>query len=293
MSKPTNLPKFTFFGAKITSIISTSLVLLLLGLLVNLNLITRNLSNYVKENIGFTMILSDDVSDDDVKTFNNELACEPYVKSSDLFTKERALKELANELGENPREFLGTVPLMASIEVKLNANYANNDSLKVIEANLKQNKNVREIVYRKDLIQLVNDNMNKISIVLLTITLILLVISFILLNNTVRIHIYSERFTLRTMKLVGATHGFIRKPFLLDSIYSGLIAAVIAIAMLSGLLYVLTNQIEGLVDLLDTKSMMMTFLAIVLVGLILSFSTAYISLNRFLKMKVEKLYSNR
>lgn len=291
MAKQNNLPKFTFWGAKVTAVVSTSLVLLLLGLLVNLNLITHNLTDYVKENIGFTIILADDASNSNIEKLNTQLASEPYVKSSDLFTKERALNELAKELGENPRDFLGSVPLMASIEVKLNAQYANNDSIKIIEKRLKAHNYVREVIYRKDLIQLVNDNMQKISLVLFAITVILLLISFVLLNNTVRLHIYSQRFILRTMKLVGATHGFIRRPFLVESLYNGLMSSALAIAMLSGLLYMLTQQIDGLIQLIDTKSLVITFGAVIAVGIILSVSSAYISLTRFLKMKVEKLYS--
>ncbi len=291
MASKNDISSFSFIGSRVTSIISSSLVLFLLGVLIILSLITKELSSYVKENIGFSIILTDKATDKELKSIENQLNSARYVKSSEVFTKERALKELAEELGENPRNFLGSVPLMASVDVKLKSQYANNDSIRVLENELKSNTSVREILYRKDLIQLVNDNMNRIGFVLLIVASMFMLISFVVLNNTIRLHIYSKRFILQTMKLVGASNGFIRKPFIISNVINGLIASVIAIGTLSGILYYLSNEIVGLSSLITPESLLVAFGSVLALGILLSVSFAYFSLNRFLKMKKHKLYA--
>ncbi|MDD2798417.1 MAG: permease-like cell division protein FtsX [Bacteroidales bacterium] len=291
MTSKNKISSSTFFGARITSIISSSLVLFLLGILVVMSLITKELSSYVKENIGFSVILSDRISESEMNKLEQKINTANYVKSTDVFTKERALKELAEELGEDPKKFMGNVPLMASIDVKLKSDYANNDSIAQIEKELRANKYVREVVYRKDLIQMVNDNMSRIGFVLLTVALVLMLISVVLLNNTIRLHIYSKRFLLRTMKLVGATHGFIRRPFIISNIYNGILAAFIAIGLLSGVLYFLANEIDGLGALISAQSLLISFGVVLILGILLSFLITYFSLTRFLRMKKENLYS--
>lgn len=281
----------SFAGSRLTSIISSSLVLFLLGILVAMSLITRELSSYVKENIGFSILMADNASKNNLKEVEQQLNSARYVKSSEVFTKERALKELGDELGENPRNFVASVPLMASVDVKLKAEYANNDSIQAIEKELRANKSIREVVYRKDLIQMVNDNMNRIGLVLLIIASLFMLISFVVLNNTIRLHIYSKRFILQTMKLVGATHGFIRKPFLISNLYNGLIAGLVAIAMLGGVFYYLSGAIEGLSTLMSLDMLLITFGATLLLGIVLSILFTYFSLNRYLKMRREKLFA--
>ena len=291
MSNKNNFKSSSFFGARLTAIISSSLVLFLVGILVMMSLVTNHLSSYVKENIGLSVVLTDKASDKDLHLLAKNLEAEPFVKSSEMYTKQRALKELADELGENPKKFLGSIPLMASIDVKLKSEYANNDSINKIEKQLRSNKLIREVLYRKDLIQMVNDNMNHISFVLLIITILMMLISFVVLNNTIRLHIYSKRFILQTMKLVGATHGFIRRPFIVSNIYNGILAAFIAIGLISGLLYYLVNQIEDLTPLINVQSLLITFGSIFVLGIILSVACTFFSLNRYLRMKNDSLYS--
>lgn len=281
----------TFVGSRLTSIISSSLVLFLIGLLVAISLFANELSSYVKENIGFSVILTDKASDKDLKSVEQQLRAARYVKSIDVFTKQRALKELAEELGENPRKFLGSVPLMASIDVKLKSEYANNDSILVIENELKSNESIREVLYRKDLIETVNDNLNSIGFVLLAVAMLFTLISFMMMSNTIRLHIYSQRFALQTMKLVGASNGFIRRPFIISNIYNGLMASLLAIGMLSATLYFLSTQIQGLALLITGEALLITFGSILVLGVLLSILFTYISLNRFLRMKREKLYA--
>ncbi|MFZ4457263.1 MAG: cell division protein FtsX [Bacteroidales bacterium] len=281
----------SFIGSRLTSIISSSLVLFLIGVLVAMSLFTKELSSYVKENIGFSVILTDKATEAELKSVEQQLRAARYVKSIDVFTKQRALKELAEELGENPRKFLGSVPLMASVDVKLKSDYANNDSILVIENELKSNESVREILYRKDLIQTVNDNMNSIGFVLLAVALLFTMISFVVMSNTIRLHIYSQRFALQTMKLVGASNGFIRRPFIISNIYNGVMASFLAIGLLSATLYFLAIQIQGLTMLITSESLLVTFGSVLGLGVLLSILFTYISLNRFLRMKREKLYA--
>lgn len=291
MAKKKHIASSSFYGARLTAIISSSLVLFLLGILVIMSLITRELSNYVKENIGFSVIVKDNISNNELTRIQKRFDTAPYVKSSELYSKEKALKELTEELGENPQDFLGAVPLMASVEIKLKSEYANNDSITIIEKQLRNQPFVHDIIYRKDLVQMVNDNMKKIGLVLLSIASVLLLISIALLNNTIRLTIYSKRFLLNTMKLVGATYGFIRKPFILSNMVNGLLASVLAIGMLSGLLYYMSTEIDGLSTLISADALLISFGSVLLLGILLSVICAFFSVNRYLRMKSESLYA--
>lgn len=291
MAKKKYINTSSFYGARITAIISSSLVLFLLGILVIMSLITKELSNYVKENIGFSVILADNISDKELTHLQKRFDTAPYIKSSELYSKERALKELTEELGEDPQDFLGSVPLMASIEIKLKSEYANNDSISKIEKHLRSQRYVHDVLYRKDLVQMVNDNMKRIGMLLLSIAAILMLISFALLNNTIRLTIYSKRFLMYTMKLVGASSGFIRKPFIYSNLVNGILAAALAIGMLSGLLYYLSNEIDGLSTLISAESLLIAFGAVLVLGILLSIVCALFSVNRFLRMKADNLYS--
>ncbi len=291
MAKKKYINTSSFYGARITAIISSSLVLFLLGILVIMSLITKELSNYVKENIGFSVILADNISDKELTHLQKRFDTAPYVKSSELYSKERALKELTEELGEDPQDFLGSVPLMASIEIKLKSEYANNDSISKIEKHLRSQRYVHDVLYRKDLVQMVNDNMKRIGMLLLSIAAILMLISFALLNNTIRLAIYSKRFLMYTMKLVGASSGFIRRPFIYSNLVNGILAAALAIGMLSGLLYYLSNEIDGLSTLISAESLLIAFGAVLVLGILLSIVCALFSVNRFLSMKSDNLYS--
>ena len=291
MAKKRHITTSSFYGARITAIISSSLVLFLLGILVIMSLITKELSNYVKENIGFSVILKDNINDNELTRIQKRFDTAPYVKSTELYSKEKALKELSEELGENPQDFLGSVPLMASVEIKLKSEFANNDSIAKIEKQLRTQPFVHDILYRKDLVQMVNDNMKRIGLVLLSIAAVLMLISIALLNNTIRLAIYSKRFLMNTMKLVGASHGFIRRPFILSNMLNGLLASVLAIGMLSGLLYYMANEIEGLSSLIGADALLISFGAVLVLGILLSVICAFFSVNRFLRMKSESLYA--
>ena len=197
----------------VTSSISTTLVLLLLGLVVFFVLAAHNLSVYVKENISFSLLISDDMKEADILKLQKRLNQEDFVKHTEYISKKQALREQTEAMGTDPQEFLGYNPFTASIEIKLHSDYANSDSIAKIEKLLKKNTNIQEVLYQKELIDAVNDNIRNISLLLLGLAGILSLISFALINNTIRLTIYSKRFLIHTMKLVGASWGFIRRPF--------------------------------------------------------------------------------
>ena len=225
----------------ITSSISTTLVLLLLGLVVFFVLAANNLSVYVRENINFSVLISDDMKETDILKLQKRLNNEPFVKETEYISKKQALKEQTEAMGTDPQEFLGYNPFTASIEIKLHSDYANSDSIAKIEKLIKRNTNIQDVLYQKDLIDAVNENIRNISLVLLALAVMLTFISFALINNTIRLAIYSKRFLIHTMKLVGASWGFIRCPFLKRNIWSGVLAAFIADTILMGAAYWLVS----------------------------------------------------
>lgn len=274
----------------VTSSISTMLVLLLLGLVVFFVLSANNLSVYVRENINFSILISDDMPEPDILIMQKELNKEPFVKQSTYISKEQALREQSAAMGTDPEEFLGYNPFTASLEVKLNSAYANSDSIAKIERQIKRNTNIKEILYQKDLIDSVNKNIRNISLVLLCLAGLLTIVSFALINNTIRLTIHSKRFLIHTMKLVGASWGFIRKPFLIRNIWIGVISSVAANALLMGGAYTLVNYEPELISIVTPDVMLIVSAAVFLFGIIITFLCAYFSINRYLRMKASTLY---
>nr|WP_320057087.1 permease-like cell division protein FtsX [uncultured Bacteroides sp.] len=274
----------------ITSSISTMLVLLLLGLVVFFVLTANNLSVYVRENINFSVLISDEMKESDIIKLQKSLNEEPFVKESVYISKSQALKEQSEAMGTNPEEFLGYNPFTASIEVKLHSDYANSDSIAKIEKSIKKNTNIQDVLYQRDLIDAVNENIRNISLVLLVLAVVLTFISFALINNTIRLAIYSKRFLIHTMKLVGASWSFIRKPFLTRNIWSGVLAAVIADAILMGTAYSLVSYEPELIRVITPEVMLLVSLSVLAFGVIITFLCAYLSINKYLRMKASSLY---
>ena len=237
----------------ITSSISTTLVLLLLGLVVFFVLAAHNLSVYVKENISFSVLVSDDMKESDILKLQKRLDKEAFVKQTEYISKKQALREQTEAMGTDPQEFLGYNPFTASIEIKLHSDYANSDSIAKIEKLIKKNTNIQEVLYQKDLIDAVNDNIRNISLMLLGLAVILTFISFALINNTIRLAIYSKRFLIHTMKLVGASWAFIRRPFLRRNFWIGVLAAFIADSILWGAAYWLVSYEPELVKVITPE----------------------------------------
>lgn len=274
-----------------TLCISTALVLILLGLVVFFTLTGRNLSSYVKENLVVSMMLDQDMGDNEALTMCRGLKQRPYIKQVHLISKQEALREATKEMGINPSEFTdGVNPFSSSIELTLLGDYANTDSLKWITGELKAYPKVAEVNYQKDLIDTVNRNLTKVGLGLLVLAMLLTFVSFSLINNTVRLDIYARRFSIHTMKLVGASWGFIRRPFVSRAVGTGLLAAVIANLVLAGCVYALYRYEPEILTIVTWREMTITGVAVVLFGIILTALCAYISVNRFLKMKAGELY---
>ena len=274
----------------ITSSISTTLVLLLLGLVVFFVLAAHNLSIYVRENINFSVLISDDMKEADILKLQKRLDKEPFVKQTEYISKKQALKEQTEAMGTDPEEFLGYNPFTASIEIKLHSDYANSESIAKIEKLIKKNTNIQEVLYQRELIDLVNENIRNISLVLLTLAVVLTLISFALINNTIRLAIYSKRFLIHTMKLVGASWGFIRRPFLRRNIWSGVLAGIMADAILMGAAYWLVSYEPELIRVITPEVMLLVSGSVLVFGIIITFLCAYLSINKYLRMKASTLY---
>ena len=281
----------SFFNMQfITSSISTTLVLLLLGMVVFFVLSANNLSNYVRENIGFTVLVSDDMKEPEALKFQKILNEKTYVKESAYISKEQALREQTEAMGTDPAEFLGYNPFTASIEIKLNAEYANSDSIAWIEKEILANKKVMEVSYPQDLLDSINQNLQKVSLFLLGLAALLTLISFALINNTIRLAIYSKRFLIHTMKLVGASWGFIRRPFLLRNMWIGILAGLLADAILVVLASMLVKYEPELVEIVTPQTMLIVMTSVFFFGLAITSLCAYISINKYLRMKASTLY---
>ena len=274
----------------ITSSISTTLVLLLLGLVVFFVLGAHNLSVYVKENINFSILISDDMKESDILKLQKKLDKEPFVKETEYISKKQALREQTEATGTDPQEFLGYNPFTASIEIKLHSDYANSDSIAKIEKKIKRNTNIQEVLYQKDLIDAVNDNIRNISLMLLGLAVILTFISFALINNTIRLTIYSKRFLIHTMKLVGASWSFIRRPFLRRNFWIGVLSAVIADAVLWGAAYWLVSYEPELIRVITPEVMLLVSVAVLVFGVLITWLCALLSINKYLRMKASTLY---
>lgn len=253
-------------------------------------LASRNMSDYVKENLIVTMMLQDDMTKPEAQQLCAKLRNRPYINTINFISKEQALKEQTKALGTNPAEFIGDNPYMASIELQMKADYANNDSLKWISAELQRFPKVGEVSYQQDLMESVNDNLKKVNIVLLILAGLLTFVSFSLINNTVRLGVYARRFDIRTMKLVGASWGFIRRPFVTRAIVIGLLAAIIALTVLAGGVYALYNYEPDTITIVTWQVMAITGASVFLFGIIITAICSNISVNKFLKMKAGDLY---
>ncbi len=274
-----------------TSTVSISLLLILLGSIGLLLLNTKRISDYVRENIIFKVILKDNIREVDIFQIQKALDAKRYVKETVYIPKEKAAIALQQELGEDFIEHIGHNPLLPSIEVKFLATYANNDSIAVIESELKEFDQIKEVYYQKNLIHTVNENIKKISLVVLIFSSFLLLIAVALINNTIRLAIYSKRFIIRTMQLVGATAGYIRRPFLFRSVLQGIIGALIALAVLIGLIYFLQNEMSGIIRLDDMKVLLLLFAIVMVLGIIINWLSTYAAVSKYIRIKTDKLYT--
>ena len=276
----------------ITSVISITLVLFTLGFLGLFILHTKSLSDYIKENIGFEIIMKDNIKEADIVYLQKQLDLISGIKSTEYITKEEATSRLNNVLGENFTEFIDDEnnPLLPSIDVRFNADWANNDSIQKMEAIVLENESVKEVYYQKSVVHIINKNLSKISLVLFGFSILLLFIAVALINNTIRLSIYSKRFIIRTMQLVGATERFIIKPFIVIGFVQGLISAIISMALLHGVLIAAQQNIPELV-LLSSREMLIYLNVFILIsGLLITGISTFFAVEKYLHMKADAMY---
>ena len=274
----------------VTLCISTTMVLDLLGMLVFFVLSARHLSAHMKENLTVTVMLKDSVTVNDAHLLCRDLYHRPYSHNIDYISKEQAQKEQIKELGSDPTEFLGFNPFPATLEIQLASDYANTDSLKWIAKELRKDSRVSDISYMEDLMDKVNANLRRVSIILLVLAVLLTFVSFSLISNTVRLSIYARRFVIHTMKLVGASWGFIRRPFLQQAIGVGVVAALLANGVLGAGVYGLYLTQPGMLDIVTWDVLAITAGAVFLFGILITAFCAWLAVNKFLRMKASELY---
>ena len=291
-----NTTKNKFLNRQIISssasvVISLSLVLFVIGLLGLLIINAQKVSNYLKENIGLTIMLKENITEIEITKFQKILDASYFVKTSEFVSKEKATIDLQNELGEDFVKFLGYSPLLASIDVKINAEYANTDSLAIIKNELIADLAVYDVFYQENLIDKLNSNINRLSFFLLSFCALLFIIAFALINNTIRLSVYSKRFLIRTMRLVGATNSFIQKPFLIKSVYQGFYSAIFAIFMLIASIQLIQSETASMLNITDLKIIGIVFLLIFFSGMLLSWGSTFFAVRKFIKQNESELYN--
>ena len=274
----------------VSTVISIALVLLMTGLLGLILVHAKNLSKYVKENIVLNIIVNEGAKEVDVTALQKQLDANPYVLKTQYVSKELAARNLTKDLGEDFVDFLGYNPLLSSIDVYLKADYANNASIQTFTATVNKNPLVKEVVYQKSLIDMVNQNIKGIGLVILAFASILLIIAVALINNTIRLAIYSQRFLIKSMQLVGATKSFIRKPFLTYGILHGLLGGLIAVILLLLTLYFAQQQVPEMIILRDWFEFSLVFMGVIGIGVLISGLSTYFAVSKFLRLKIYDLY---
>jgi cell division transport system permease protein len=274
----------------ISTVFGIAMVLLMVGMLGLILVHANNLSRYIKENMVVNVFVDEGARETDVLQFQRELDNNRYVKRTQYVSKELAARNLQKDLGEDFVKFLGVNPLSQSIDVYMKADYANNADLTRFANDLRKNPLVKEVKYQQSLVEQMNKNLTAISLIILAFAGIFIVVSVALINNTIRLAIYSQRFLIKSMQLVGATKAFIRKPFLLYGIWHGLLGALIAIILLVGILYLAYHQIPDLVVLQNPFEFVVVFLGLVALGIFIAGFSTFLAVNRFLRLKIYQLY---
>ena len=283
-------PKKTLKTFYISTIFSISLVLVMVGLLGLIILHGKNLSNFVKENIVLNVVIKEDAGDNEIFILQSNLEKNESIKSTQFISKEIAAKNLSNDLGEDFVKFLGYNPLSASIDVYLKADFATKERIQKLVSKLKKKDIVKEVIYQESLIDMVNENLKSISLVIIAFGFTLLLIAIALINNTIRLAMYSQRFIIRSMQLVGATKAFIRKPYLISGIIHGLLGGIVAILILVSTLYLAKTEMPELAMLQNYMEFGMLFIGIILMGIIISIFSTFFAVNKYLNQHIDDLY---
>jgi cell division transport system permease protein len=288
--KENGLSKIKLRSSYLTLVMSVSLVLFLLGILGLILINARELSDYFRESLSFSVMLDDDAKEADIRMLQKDLDAKLYVKSTEYVSKDEAAAKMKKDLGEDFINFLGENPLPPSIDVYLYAGYTSPDSVAKIEKYVREYPFVKEVYYQESLLFLINENVKKISFFLLVISSFLFLIALTIINNTIRLSIYSRRFLIRTMQLVGATRSFIRKPFLVQSVFQGLLAALIAMSLIMGLLYLIEKEYFFMFSFESTKLLLLLGVSIIVIGILINIISTFFSVNRYLSISEDELY---
>ena len=279
------------FGAWVSTVISISLVLLLVGVASILLLNARSVSDYFKENLQVSVLMKQDVSEEQALAYQSSLAGIPGVKATTFISREQGIEEMAQMLGRDFLDVFSTAPVPVSIDVNLEAAYVSPDSLEVVKKTLSSSPLVDEVVYQTSLVEALNANLEKIGLVLGVLIALLLFISFVLIGNMVRLNVFSRRFTIHTMQLVGATRGFIRAPFIGQSAVQGLFAALVAIALLVGGLFILRKEFVQLFEIFRLDSLLLTMGIVVVSGVVICVASTWIVVGRLVRYDRDQLYA--
>lgn len=278
------------FSAQITSTISVSLVLLVLGVVALMGIAARSVTRDIKENMGFDLIMAEDVDESTINEIKQQLGKSPFVSSFSYFSAEDALRQWQEDTGEDLSDVLDVNPFYGEFDIKVKEIYANVDSINVITSRFKANKAVGSINIHTEMVEAVNRNIRSIAIVLIIIAATLLLISFVLINNTVRLTIYSRRFLIHTMKLVGATPGFIRRPFLINNVIHGIIAAAISSTLLAALIYYAHSFDASVAHAVTWDDAALVFAGVLFAGVIICFVSALIATNKYLRLSYDDMF---
>ena len=289
-NKETGYSKTRLRSSYLTLVISVSLVLFLLGVLGLVLINARELSDYLRESLSFSIILDDEAKEPDVRMLQKDLDAKPYVKSTEYVSKDAAAIKMKKDLGEDFISFLGDNPLPPTIDVYLHAGFTSPDSVPKIEKYVRLYPFVKEVYYQESLLFLINENVKKISLFLLVISTFLFLIALTIINNTIRLSIYSRRFLIRTRQLVGATRSFIRRPFIIQSAIHGLLAALISLSLLMGLLYLIEKEFFLMFSFESTYLLLLLGVSIILTGILINIISTFFSVNRYLTISEDKLY---
>lgn len=292
MKKEKSTTKRRLRGSYLISLMSIMLVLFVLSLFSSLVLFANKISDYIKENIGFEIVMKKGVKEKDIIEFQHVLDKKEYVKSTEYISQEEATRRLTEDLGEDILDWLGDVenPLLPSIDVRFNSEYANNDSIAKIEKWVMKNKNVKEVYFQKSLIHSIDKNVNKIAAVLLLVGAVLLIMAITLIGHTVRLSVYSKRFVVRSMQLVGATESFIIKPFLKSFVIQGVIGSVLSLALLSILLYRVMRDVPELASLTGFGSFAVIYISVLVLGVLLTTLSTLFAMRKYLRADIDDLY---
>ena len=292
MKRENSTTKRRLRGSYLISLMSIMLVLFVLSLFSSLVLFANKISDYIKENVGFEIVMKKGVKEKDIIDFQHILDNKKYVKSTEYISQQEATRRLTEDLGEDILQWLGDVenPLLPSIDVRFKSEYANNDSIAKIEQWVMKNKNVKEVYVQKSLIHSIDKNVNKIASVLLLIGLVLLIMAVTLISHTVRLAVYAKRFVVRSMQLVGATEGFIIKPFIKSFVIQGFIGAVLSLVLLSIFLFKVMNEVPELALLTNMSSIALIYISVIALGVLLTTLSTFFAMRKYLRADVDELY---